>query len=43
MPSSASPTVPTVPQDVPVASEINAQIRQVASRKIPGLRIASPQ
>ncbi len=36
MPISATPIVPVVPQEVPVASEVIAQIRSAAGKKIPG-------
>ena len=42
MPISATPMVPVVPQDVPVASEVIAQITTVAGRKISGDRIFGP-
>ena len=38
MPISATPMVPVVPQEVPVASEVTAQITTVAGRKISGAR-----
>jgi len=42
MPISATPMVPVVPQEVPVASEVMAQINSAAGRKISGERILSP-
>ena len=36
MPISATPMVPAVPQLVPVASDVTAQISTVAGRKIEG-------
>ncbi len=42
MPISATPIVPVVPQEVPVASEVTAQIITVAGRKMMGDRVMSP-
>jgi hypothetical protein len=33
MPMNATPTVPTVPHEVPVASEVMVQARQAVTRK----------
>ncbi len=42
MPISATPMVPVVPHDVPVARDVMAQITTVAGRKISGDRIFRP-
>ena len=42
MPISATPMVPMVPHEVPVASEVIAQISMAAMKKILGLRIFKP-
>ena len=42
IPISATPMVPTVDQELPVAVAITAQIRQLASRKTDGDKIFSP-
>ena len=42
MPSSAMPTVPDVPHEVPVASETIEQMTSVAKRNIDGERIDRP-
>ena len=42
MPMSATPMVPVVPQEVPVASDVIAQMMTAAGRKISGERIFSP-
>ena len=42
MPIRARPTVPALPQEVPVAREVTQQIKKAAGRKILGDRIFSP-
>ena len=42
MPIIASPTVPAVPQEVPVAKEITAQIRHRKNRKLDGVKKLKP-
>ena len=42
MPTRATPTVPTVPHELPVASESKPQITHAANKNIPGSRIWSP-
>ena len=42
IPIIASPTVPTVPQEVPVATEIMAQIIQTENKKEEGEKILNP-
>jgi hypothetical protein len=43
IPSKARPSVPTVPQDVPVATETIAQMMQVTGRNIAGERNVRPK
>ncbi len=43
MPVRAIPTVPAVPQEVPVARDTIQQITKVAARNTPGERICRPQ
>ena len=42
MPIRATPIVPIVPQEVPVASEVMEQIRTQAMKKIAGFRTFRP-
>jgi hypothetical protein len=42
IPSKAIPTVATVLHELPVESETTEQMKQVANKKIVGLRIFSP-
>ena len=42
MPMSATPMVPVVPQEVPVANDVTAQMTTAAGRKISGARIFRP-
>ena len=42
MPIKATPIVPIVPQDVPVAREVMEQMRTHAMKKIAGLRTFRP-
>ena len=43
MPASATPTVPTVPHDVPVASDRAEQMTQAAARNTSALRACNPR
>ena len=42
MPTNAMPTVPQVPQEVPVDSETSAQISTLAIRNSPGVKMPNP-
>ena len=42
IPISATPIVPAVPQEVPVAMEVMEQMMSVAGRKMAGLNIFNP-